>query len=56
MTFDYVPPNQTMLEILRLYLEKYAELAEEDKKLYRKGIEAMVHPPRLLHQSQGTKP
>lgn len=33
-----IPPNEQMLAIARLYLEKYELLSERDRELYREAI------------------
>lgn len=42
---EYVSPNEKMLDVILLHLEKYEHLEPEDRKLYRKVIEALVRPP-----------
>lgn len=46
-------PSPDMLAILRLYLEKYDTLAEEDKRLYRGIVAALAHPPVVLTAGDG---
>ena len=41
----FTPPDPEMIKIVRLYLEKYEVLAEEDKKLYRRVVAMIVNPP-----------
>ena len=42
-----------ILAILRLYLEHYPALAEEDRRLYRGLIHSLVNPPLLLVSKDG---
>ena len=41
------PPDPNILAVLRLFLEKYETLAEEDRKLYR-GVIAMAFNPLMV--------
>jgi len=37
-------PSPDLLAILRLYLERYPELAEEDRRLYRRVVAQLANP------------
>ena len=41
----FIPPDPEIVNIIRLFLEKYELLAEDDKKMYRKLISIFANPP-----------
>lgn len=43
-----IEPNPVMLQILKLYLEKYELLGDYDRGLYRMAIEFFVRPPMTV--------
>lgn len=47
------PLSPDVLAILRLYLEKYDILAEEDKRLYRGITAALARPPLVMDVGNG---
>jgi hypothetical protein len=40
-----IGPDPEILAIMRLFLEKYEVLAEEDREAYRKYISLLTNPP-----------
>jgi hypothetical protein len=51
-TLQFTPPNPDFLAILRLYLEKYDALAEEDRALYREVVRMIVNPPIIMTEKE----
>lgn len=53
--YDLIPnPSATdTLAILRLYLEKYDNLAEEDRRVYRRVVTVLVNPPLVMDVGNG---
>ena len=52
---EYIPENEKMLDIMRLFLEKYEILGEDDRNLYRAAIGDFIKPkitidPRVAMQ------
>lgn len=45
---EWKEANPAMLEIMRLFLEKYDRLAAYDRGLYRIAIEGFVKPPIII--------
>lgn len=45
--FSIIPPDQNLIAITRLYLEKYEILADEDRALYRRII-ALIACPAII--------
>ena len=46
------PTNQDAFAIVRLYLENYSTLAEEDRLLYRKILCQIMNPPFVVTQAE----
>jgi hypothetical protein len=45
-------PDPELIKIVRLYLEKYEVLADEDRKMYRQLIVMIVNPPVIVNSAK----
>lgn len=50
-----VRPDPEILAILRLFLEKYEALAEQDRILYRRVLAALTNPPLVAEHACAKK-
>lgn len=48
-TLEFVPPLPDLTAIARLYLENYAALTDEDRKIYRKLILELMNPQMVAN-------
>lgn len=50
-TIKMIHPNEKMLEITLLYLQKIEILEPEDKQMYRRVIETFLYPQKVINGS-----
>ena len=48
-----IGPNPDILAIIRLYLERYPDLADEDRKLLRGVVAMLMNPPLVVGAADG---
>ena len=54
-SFALTPPDPDILALLRLYLEKYEALAEEDRKLLCGVLWMLMNPPVVVSVKGGVE-